>query len=342
MRCANTFTAREETLVAIEPDWLNAATCIENMQIAYDDATQDEDETPVDTVVSAGDLGVLIGLAEYAVRIAAPVHSGEGKCEQTFLATIVAAAPNAEPIIVRYNPDGSGWSVYDRAKHPARFFAETPTDDTRALVIAARTLVYDTANCVNPDTFRALDRALERYASSIAWDDEPETVELPPLHAHDPAVDQIAARMAEADGLDWNEACGFDTEAADCNSSTCVAAHYEDHDADCARGQYRKYARAALGIVQPVPIRCPDAEATQRFAVGDTVSHNAGLIDAHSKRQITAVLGYERNGGVQYRLALPGGGDQGMAYDCELDPWPGDTVSLPKPSPRAARYRGGK
>ncbi|MCP3735643.1 hypothetical protein M9979_12240 [Sphingomonas sp. RP10(2022)] len=54
------------------PDWHNADTCIENMQIAYDDATEadpfdDGNPIPIDTVVDAGDLGVLIGLARYAV-----------------------------------------------------------------------------------------------------------------------------------------------------------------------------------------------------------------------------------------------------------------------------------
>lgn len=49
-----------------QPDWLNAETCIENAEIAYDDSIEDEDG-PVDTVVSSGDLGVLIGLARHAL-----------------------------------------------------------------------------------------------------------------------------------------------------------------------------------------------------------------------------------------------------------------------------------
>lgn len=50
------------------PDWINAKTCVENARIAYDDAICDEDDTPVDTVMNAGDLGVLLGLAEYALE----------------------------------------------------------------------------------------------------------------------------------------------------------------------------------------------------------------------------------------------------------------------------------
>lgn len=63
-----------------EPDWANAATCIENMQIAYDNALEadpfdDGNPIPTDTVVDAGDLGVLIGLARYA----AALSHGEGR-----------------------------------------------------------------------------------------------------------------------------------------------------------------------------------------------------------------------------------------------------------------------
>ena len=77
-----------------------------------------------------------------------------------------------------------------------------------------------------------------------------------------------------------------------------------------------------------------DAAATQRFEVGDVVSHNGGLIEAHSKRKITRVVGYDPNGGVQYRLALMDGADRGLAYDDELDAWPTDEVVLPMRSPR--------
>ncbi len=64
-----------------EPDWLNAATCIENMQIAYDNALEadpfgDGNPIPTDTVVDAGDLGVLIGLARYAAALS---HGGRSE-----------------------------------------------------------------------------------------------------------------------------------------------------------------------------------------------------------------------------------------------------------------------
>ncbi len=72
---------------------------------------------------------------------------------------------------------------------------------------------------------------------------------IPSALAGDSVVDQIAARMAKVDGLNWDEACGFGEDGSGgCDSSTCVAAHYEDHDPAWARSQYRRYARVALGL----------------------------------------------------------------------------------------------
>ena len=65
----NAWNTRPSSIVPsseVVPDWLNAETCIENADIAYDDSLCDDDG-PVDTVISSGDLGVLIGLAKYAL-----------------------------------------------------------------------------------------------------------------------------------------------------------------------------------------------------------------------------------------------------------------------------------
>lgn len=53
---------------AITPDWLNAETCIENVMIALDDATLSSEDGPIDTVVSSGDLLVILSLAGAALR----------------------------------------------------------------------------------------------------------------------------------------------------------------------------------------------------------------------------------------------------------------------------------
>lgn len=76
------------------------------------------------------------------------------------------------------------------------------------------------------------------------------------------------------------------------------------------------------------------ADTVQRFEAGAWVSHNGGLIEEHTKRQITSVVGYDPHGGVQYRLRKADGSDRGLAYDDELDPWPGDDADLPMKSPR--------
>ena len=61
--------------------------------------------------------------------------------------------------------------------------------------------------------------------------------------------------LAKADGLDWDEVCPYENECAEnlgdvaCDSGTCVAAHYEDHDVDVARGRYIGLSKAVLAAL---------------------------------------------------------------------------------------------
>lgn len=62
-------------------------------------------------------------------------------------------------------------------------------------------------------------------------------------------IERVAAELAASDGLNWHDKCPYedgDAETGTCDSSTCVAALYEDHEPDVARGNYRKWARVAL------------------------------------------------------------------------------------------------
>lgn len=63
--------------------------------------------------------------------------------------------------------------------------------------------------------------------------------------------DQLAAALAKADGLNWHETCAYeaDPDCDGCDSSTCIAAFYEDHDPDVARGSYRRYADVAIAMI---------------------------------------------------------------------------------------------
>ena len=80
----------------------------------------------------------------------------------------------------------------------------------------------------------------------------------------------------------------------------------------------------------------PLASRKQRFAPDSFVSHNPGdEITADSKRRVIDILGYDPVGGMQYRLVDIGGYDKGLAFDGDLDPWPGDEAEFPVKSPRA-------
>jgi hypothetical protein len=103
------MTARETGAVEL-PDWLNAEVCIENAEIAYDDSLCDEDG-PVDTVISAGDLGVLIGLAKHALKSRPqPTPAGE-------IVERVAAA--IQPKLFELYP-GGGSLAHEQARNAAR------------------------------------------------------------------------------------------------------------------------------------------------------------------------------------------------------------------------------
>jgi len=66
-------------------------------------------------------------------------------------------------------------------------------------------------------------------------------------------VERIAKALAKADGLDFDEVCGVDADPDDgyCDSGTCVAAHWEEHDAEQARRWYMHLATAALSAMSP-------------------------------------------------------------------------------------------
>ncbi|APR52002.1 hypothetical protein CA223_06750 [Sphingomonas koreensis] len=64
--------------------------------------------------------------------------------------------------------------------------------------------------------------------------------------------DRLAAALAKGDGLDWDETCAYEADPEcrqGCGSSTCIAAHYEDHDPDVARASYRRYAETAIQMI---------------------------------------------------------------------------------------------
>ena len=84
------------------------------------------------------------------------------------------------------------------------------------------------------------------------------------------ALALIGARaLAHSHGLDYDEVCGIDAnpDNGECDSGTCISAHYEDHDAEYARSMYRADARAILTAIDlPAIIRKAKAEAYEDAA----------------------------------------------------------------------------
>ncbi len=63
----------------------------------------------------------------------------------------------------------------------------------------------------------------------------------------DPDPVEVGARAAAAAmGFDFDEQCGYETEADNCDSSTCIGGLNEDHHPDDCREMMRHIARAVL------------------------------------------------------------------------------------------------
>lgn len=67
-------------------------------------------------------------------------------------------------------------------------------------------------------------------------------------------IEAGARAAAKCCGLDYDEVCGVEADPDEgyCDSSTCVAALFEDHDPDDARGYYASQARATILAILPI------------------------------------------------------------------------------------------
>jgi len=74
-------------------------------------------------------------------------------------------------------------------------------------------------------------------------------------------VEKCARAIAHSHGLDFDEVCGVDADPDHgyCDSGTCIASGYEEHDAAYARACYLSDARAALAIAMPAAFEMVEA-----------------------------------------------------------------------------------
>ena len=117
-------------------------------------------------------------------------------------------------------------------------------------------------------------------------------------------VQRVARAMAKANGLDFDEVCGVDANPDEgyCDSSTCVAAYGEDHDAEQARRLYLHLAQAAIAAMRAhlVPV------AWQRRQEYSDIPGYVPQWQAVSKAEATSH--FDRREGYEYRplCAMPG------------------------------------
>lgn len=94
---------------------------------------------------------------------------------------------------------------------------------------------------------------------------------------------EVGARAAAKDhGLDYDEVCGVtaDPDEGYCDSGTCVASGFEEHDVEYARACYCSEARAVLLAI--LPLLADDREHARKIA------HDAVFDDIHTR--IAAII----------------------------------------------------
>lgn len=65
-------------------------------------------------------------------------------------------------------------------------------------------------------------------------------------------IEKVARAICASDGNDFDEVCGVDANPDEgyCDSGTCVASCWEEHDAEQARRWYRHLAQAAIAAMR--------------------------------------------------------------------------------------------
>lgn len=105
-------------------------------------------------------------------------------------------------------------------------------------------------------------------------------------------VEKVARALASADGLDWDEVCGVDDPATEgfCDSGTCIAAHWEDHDQEQARRWYLHLAQAAITALSTHTQRAVQAglDAAAKHVEGFSAFGHVSDYLAHAIRALSA------------------------------------------------------
>lgn len=97
----------------------------------------------------------------------------------------------------------------------------------------------------------------------------------------DKRIEVVARAIAKADGLNWDEPCGLESDQDECNSGTCVAALCEDHDPDWSRAMYLQHARAAIAAMQG------ERDAIVHWLAEDAAKCDDELRKLHAGKKLT-------------------------------------------------------
>lgn len=135
-------------------------------------------------------------------------------------------------------------------------------------------------------------------------------------------VGAVENAVMRSQGLDPTEVCGLEIEDGDnCDSSTCCAAHFEDHDPAHARAVYRKISVATIAEMHAYSAREGTVEADKKV-LDDiwTISFRASVRGEKCDDEIMQVI-------ANYRRASAGGKVDAIAE--AVKPWADFNGELP-------------
>ncbi|WP_139384012.1 Lar family restriction alleviation protein [Novosphingobium mathurense] len=109
-------------------------------------------------------------------------------------------------------------------------------------------------------------------------------------------VEEAARAAAKSLGFDYDEVCGHETEADECDSPTCLGGLNEDHDIDDCRTTIVKIARAALSTLQ-AKRDAREREAVVAWLRDASGSHGGSDFVIHCRQLADAIEAGQHHGG---------------------------------------------
>jgi len=111
-------------------------------------------------------------------------------------------------------------------------------------------------------------------------------------------IQAVARALAKAERLDWDEVCPLEhDDNAECNSSTCIAAHDEDHDPEWGRKIMLIKAQASIAALDA-------ARGDQVARVVEWLREDANQTEVEATRIVKNTSGNARQNAAEWSMLV--------------------------------------